>query len=53
MPTNVTQVKRLQFERGFAASGALASRPVGADRGLGATAGAELGNNQDQKLVVW
>jgi hypothetical protein len=48
----MTQLKSVQFGRGFAASGALASRPVGADRGLGATAGAELGSNQDQKLLV-
>jgi len=44
------QVKSVQFGRGFADSGALVSRPVGAGRGLGA--GDALGNNQDQKLVV-
>jgi len=55
MPTKVMQFKRLQFGRGFPASGALASRPAGGgtDRVLGAAAGVELGNNQDQKLVVW
>jgi len=47
------QVNSVQFWRGFAASGALASRAGGACRGFGATAGAGLENNQDQKLVVW
>jgi hypothetical protein len=53
MPTKVMQFKRLQVGRGFAASGALAIRPAGgAGRDLGAAAGVELGNNQDQKLLV-
>jgi hypothetical protein len=56
MPTKVMQFKRLQLGRGFAASGALESRPAGAGgaagRDLGAAAGVELGNNQDQKLLV-
>jgi len=50
MPTKVMQVNNLQLGRGFAASGALASRAVGAGFALGATAGAGLENNQDQKL---
>ena len=50
MPTKVTHVKSVQFWRGFAASGALVTRPVGAGRALGA--GDELGNSQDQKLLV-
>jgi hypothetical protein len=50
MPTKVMQRKSVQFECGFAGSGALVSRPVGAGRALGA--GDELGNSQDQKLAV-
>ena len=49
MPTKVMQLKSVQFERGFAGSGALATRPVGAGRGLGAEDEPE--NNHDQKLV--
>jgi hypothetical protein len=54
MPTKVMQFKRLQLGRGFAASGALAIRPAGGAAGLdlGAAAGVELGNNQDQKLLA-
>jgi len=48
----VIQVNSLQLGRGFAGSGTLASRPVDVGFALGATAGVELGNSQDQKLLV-
>jgi hypothetical protein len=50
MPTKVMQLTSVQFGRGFAGSGVLATRPVGAGRGL--EAGEELESNQDQKLVA-
>jgi hypothetical protein len=50
MPTKVMQLKSVQFERGFAGSGALVTRPVGAGRGLEGEDEPE--NNQDQKLLV-
>jgi len=42
----------VQFERGFAGSGAVATRPAGADRGLEAGDEDEPENNQDQKPLV-
>ena len=49
MPTKVMQFKSVQFERGFAGSGALATRPVGAGRGLEVE---DEPVNHDQKLLV-
>jgi len=49
MPTKVMHDKSVQGGRGFAASGALASRAAGL--ALGAATGAGLGINQDQNQL--